>query len=122
MEIPKLKTLAEASQGNKKILKVILGGALVVLLAAFGMEATNNDFDLGKLTSGSSLEEAKIKRDENGNFLLESCEGDVYNCASFQYQEEAQEVLEKCGGVGYDINNLDGDSDGVACESLPSNK
>lgn len=119
-KIPKLKQLSEADAGTKKILKFIFGGALVILLAAFGMESTNNDWDLNKLMQGDSLQEAKIKRDENGNFLLQSCESDIYNCDTFTYQEEAQEVLEKCGGAGFDINRLDGDKDGVACESLPS--
>lgn len=35
-------------------------------------------------------------------------------CGSFQYQEDAQAAL-RAGGHG----NLDGDGDGIACESLP---
>lgn len=121
-KIPKLKQLAGADEGTKKILKFIFGGALVILLAAFGLESTNNDWDLNKLMQGESLDQAKIQRDGEGNFLLESCKSDVYNCAAFTYQEDAQEVLEKCGGAGFDINRLDGDKDGLACESLPSKK
>lgn len=119
MAIPKIKALANADGKTKNILKVVFGGLIVILLGAFGLEATNNDWDLGKLLSGSTMEEAKIKRDANGNFLLESCKSDIYNCASFTTQADAQEVLDKCGGAGYDINNLDGDKDGIACESLP---
>ncbi|OGC45248.1 hypothetical protein A2V49_01450 [candidate division WWE3 bacterium RBG_19FT_COMBO_34_6] len=119
-KIPKLKVLANAGSGTKKGLKYLFGVLILILLGAFGLEATNNDWDLGKLMSGESMSEAKIKRDANGNFLLESCKEDVYNCANFDTQPEAQEVLDKCGGAGYDINNLDGDKDNVACENLPS--
>lgn len=121
-KIPKLKQLSQADAGTKKILQFVFGGALVILMAAFGLEATNNDWDLGKLMQGESLQEAKIQRDEDGNFLLQSCDSDIYNCSAFTYQEEAQEVLEKCGGAGFDINRLDGDKDGVACENLPAKK
>lgn len=119
--IPKFKPIAEAGTKTKGGLKVLFGALLVILAGAFGLEATNNDWDLGKLMSGSSMSEAKIQRDANGNFLLESCKSDIYNCAAFKKQSEAQEVLDKCGGAGYDINKLDGDKDGIACESLPKN-
>lgn len=120
-KIPKLKALEGASDKTKGILKPLFGVLLLILAGAFGLELTNNDWDLNKLLSGSSMEEAKIKRDANGNFLLESCKSDIYNCASFTKQKDAQEVLDKCGGAGYDINKLDGDNDGIACESLPKN-
>jgi len=45
-----------------------------------------------------------------------NCESDTYNCGDFSTQAEAQEVFEYCGD---DIHRLDGDGDGVACESLP---
>jgi len=122
MAIPKFKPLANTSAEAKKIGKPVLIVVIAILLAAFGLESTNNDWDLGKLLSGSSMSEAKIKRDANGNFLLESCKSDLYNCANFQIQEEAQEVVDKCGGIGEDINELDGDKDGIACESLPKEK
>jgi micrococcal nuclease len=41
--------------------------------------------------------------------------GDL-DCSDFGSQQEAQEVLEEAPG---DPNRLDGDGDGVACESLP---
>ncbi|SFI88511.1 excalibur calcium-binding domain-containing protein [Amycolatopsis sacchari] len=41
---------------------------------------------------------------------------DTLNCGDFQYQEDAQAELEKNPA---DPNNLDGNDDGVACESLP---
>ena len=49
-----------------------------------------------------------------------SCAGDLYNCGDFATHEQAQACYEHClATVGYDIHRLDGDGDGIACESLP---
>ena len=48
-----------------------------------------------------------------------TCSHNAYNCEDFSTQAEAQRVFEACGGVGSDIHRLDGNKDGVACESLP---
>jgi len=45
------------------------------------------------------------------------CDYNAYNCADFSTQSEAQALYETCGSS--DIHWLDGDDDGVACESLP---
>ena len=133
MAIPKFKPLANASAGQKKVFKPILIGLLALLLGAFGLEATNNDFDLGKLLGGSSLQESKVSRDESGNILFDK-EGNMvtdstkgkkasdYNCDDFSTQPEAQSFFTKVGGTGNDLYRLDGDKDGTACESLPQNK
>ena len=42
----------------------------------------------------------------------------IYNCSDFSYQEDAQSVYNQDTS---DPNRLDGDGDGIACESLPSN-
>lgn len=42
-----------------------------------------------------------------------------YDCSDFSTQDEAQEFFESEGGPGDDYHNLDRDSDGIACESLP---
>lgn len=130
MAIPKLKSLAEANQGTKKIAKPALIAVIVILLGAFGLEVGNSDFDLGKLLGGSSLQESKVARDESGNLIYDK-EGNVvtdsaigkgadkYNCDDFSTQPEAQKFFNKVGGIKNDLNRLDGDSDGEACESLP---
>jgi hypothetical protein len=41
---------------------------------------------------------------------------DIYNCSDFRYQEDAQAVLDL---DPRDPHRLDGDKDGIACESLP---
>lgn len=143
MALPKFKPVANASEGTKKIIKPILIGLLAILAAAFGLEVSNNDWDLGSIFKGSSPSEAKILRDEqgnirrdangrivtrvtrdkNGNVVPGGTAGakytDEYNCSDFSTQPEAQRFFIKAGGVGNDTNRLDGDKDGVACEDLP---
>jgi hypothetical protein len=133
MAIPKFKPLAKASEGQKKVFKPILLVILAILAGAFGLEATSNDFDLGKLLGGSTIQESKVARDEQGNVdsTYYDKEGNVardqnsgkkasdYNCDDFATQPEAQQFFTKVGGTGNDLYRLDGDKDGTACESLP---
>lgn len=104
--------------------------AFIALLAAFGLEASQNDWDLGTLWETRSFEQAKVARDEAGNILFDKLgnittdssigkTADDYNCEDFATQPESQAFFEKVGGTGNDINRLDGDKDGQACESLP---
>jgi len=53
---------------------------------------------------------------DTGDYI---CNSDSYNCGDFDTHNEAQAVFEVCGGVGNDVHGLDGDNDGIACESLP---
>ncbi len=123
--------------------KKVLLGVLVLLLAALGLEVSNNDFDLGSITKGNSVADSKIQRDADGN-LLQNENGDFitrimrdingdevsagtagakytdeYNCDDFKTQPQAQKFFTKAGGPNKDVNGLDGDNDGEACESLP---
>jgi len=121
MALPKFKPLADTSQKTKNILKPILGVIFVILAGAFGLEATNNDWDVGKLLQGKSLEEARVMRDIKGNVVESGGKyTDQYNCDDFETQPEAQTFFKNAGGPSQDTNGLDGDNDGVACESLPS--
>lgn len=110
--------------------RIFLAVAFLALLAALGLEVSNNDWDLGRLMETKSFEQSKVARDESGNVLFDvfgnvttdTTKGkgaDDYNCDDFSTQPEAQNFFEKVGGVGNDLNRLDGDKDGVACESLP---
>ncbi len=46
-----------------------------------------------------------------------SCRSDRYNCADFETRCKARDMYDCCmRKVGYDVHNLDGDSDGIACE------
>jgi ABC-type multidrug transport system fused ATPase/permease subunit len=110
--------------------RVVLAVAFIAILAAFGLEASKNDFDVGKLIQTRSLQESKVSRDQSGNILFDKL-GNIttdtsagktaneYNCSDFKTQPEAQAFFEKVGGTQHDINRLDGNKDGVACESLP---
>jgi hypothetical protein len=120
MQIPKFKPLANVSDKQKRVFKPILIVILAILAGAFGLEASNNDWDLGKLFSGSSLSEAKVMRDKEGNVVTSGGKyTDEYNCDDFKTQPEAQKFYTNAGGVSEDTNRLDGDKDGEACESLP---
>jgi len=123
MAIPKFKPLENLSDGTKSKLKPLFIGLLAILGLAFGLETTNNDWDLGKLLSGESMEEARVMRDKEGNVVTEGGKyTDEYNCDDFETQPEAQRFFEKAGGVSKDTNNLDGDNNGEACQSLPNEK
>lgn len=127
---------------KRKVMKGVLGGVIVLLLGALGLELTNNDWDLGSIMSGESVSDSKVVRDEDGNAartedggymtrILRDLEGnevttggkytDEYNCADFTTQAQAQRFFEKAGGTRADTHRLDGDKDGIACESLPQN-
>lgn len=112
-------------------LRIYLAIAFILLLTAFGLEVSQNDWDLGKLWETKSFEQSKIIRDNSGNVLFDkfgeittdATKGklaDEYNCDDFSTKEEAQTFYDKVGGVGNDVNRLDGDKDGEACESLPA--
>lgn len=54
-----------------------------------------------------------------GNLVCD-CSGDALNCTDFSSQAAAQACMNYCIAQGAgDIHNLDGNVDGVACESLP---
>jgi hypothetical protein len=126
--------------------RIALAIAFVALLAAFGLTASNNDWNLNSIFSGSSVKDAKIqtdqkgnlKRDASGNFVTRVMRDklgnvvptgqtgakytDEYNCSDFSTQPEAQAFYDKAGGVKGDVNRLDANKDGVPCQSLPKGK
>lgn len=106
--------------------KVILGVVIALLLGAFGMEATQTDYDVQKLIETKSFAESKIERDvTTGNIInidnFCNAEKMDYNCSDFKTQTEAMSVYKRCGELGknMDVFRLDGDKDGLVCESLP---
>lgn len=108
---------------NNKTIKT--GAAIAGGIAglATGLEVADTDFDIEKLFETGSLKESLLERDEDGNLkniglICDAQEKDYYdyNCSDFKTQPEAQSVYEQCGT---DVNRLDGDNDGIVCESLP---
>jgi hypothetical protein len=114
--------------------KKVFLGLFALLGAALGLEVAQTDFDLGKLVeTGGDLKASKVLRDKVGNVVNEEdiVSGKVkrenvkytneYNCDDFKTQPEAQTFFLKAGGPNEDVNRLDGNNDGVACQSLPKN-
>ena len=125
-------------------LRIWMLGVAILLMVALGFEVSNTDVDLGSVVETGSFSDSVIERDEQGNLevsedgslltrLLRDKEGNVveegttgakytdeYNCDDFGTQPEAQAFFEKAGGVKSDVNRLDGNKDGVACQSLPA--
>ncbi len=105
--------------------KKLLLGTFAILGGALGMEATETDYDLGKLIEGEGLAGSKVLRDKEGNVVTDPALGkatDEYNCDDFSTKSEAQRFFENAGGTSADTNRLDGDKDGEACESLKKGK
>ncbi len=109
--------------------KKVLIGIMGLLGVGAGLEASNNDIDLGKLieTKGD-LKASKVLRDKEGNVVTEAeikagtktgKLTDEYNCDDFKNQPEAQKFFVNAGGVSGDTNRLDGNKDGTACTALP---
>ncbi len=126
-KLEQVKDRATDYSGSKtrKVGKGIVLGVIVVLLGALGLEATNNDWDLGKILSGQSISQSKVLRDKNGNITEDASKGkatDEYNCSDFASQPESQNFFRNAGGISKDTNRLDGDKDGQACEDLPVGK
>ena len=123
---PELKKVDLKNMKGWSLKKKILGGVIAILIAALGLEATNTDFDLGKLLGGEGVEAAKVIRDKEGNVVPMGTLGakaeDEYNCEDFATQPEAQKFYNAAGGVTKDFNRLDGNKDGSPCESLPKGK
>lgn len=137
------RTLNTENLKPKSGKKKLLLGVIVILLGALGLEFSGNDWNLNAMLSGDSVSGSKIERDVNGNLerdsqgnfvtremrdklgnvVPEGTQGakytDEYNCADFATQPEAQAFFEKAGGVSGDTNRLDGDKNGMACQSLP---
>jgi hypothetical protein len=109
--------------------KVVIGSMIALLLVAFGMEAKNTDYDLGKAIQTKSFSKAKIERDPvthnivNADAFCNAQEID-YNCSDFKTQKEANDIYQKCktAGKNMDAYGLDGDKDGKVCEALPIGK
>ncbi len=95
--------------------------AAVMLATALGLEIFGTDYDVGKLLKTGSLKESRIERTKDGKFwkIGDECTQETLDCNDFEYQEDAQDFYEKCGGLSNDVSGLDRDKDGVACEMLP---
>jgi 5-hydroxyisourate hydrolase-like protein (transthyretin family) len=108
--------------------KKVLIGIMGLLGVGAGMEASNNDIDLGKVIENKSFVGSKVLRDKDGNVVTaeevkagtkQGKYTNEYNCDDFKSQPQAQKFFANAGGVSNDTNRLDGNKDGKACTSLP---
>jgi endonuclease YncB( thermonuclease family) len=81
----------------------------------YGLNTRNSDWFKEAELNASSEKYGCLWKDYDDSVPI--CSSNYYNCADFDTQAEAQAVMEFCGSD--DIHYLDGDDDGVACESLP---
>ncbi|MCK5061864.1 excalibur calcium-binding domain-containing protein [Candidatus Parcubacteria bacterium] len=74
-------------------------------------------FILSVLTGCAASQASEPVVLESKTVITCSCRSDRYNCADFKTRRKAREKYECCmRKVGYDVHNLDRDSDGIACE------
>jgi hypothetical protein len=122
-----------------KIKTAFAVGLGIVLLAAIGIQTFDYDLDLASLWAGKSIAESRVQQTKDGIKLMGSCvkaQGKAtadLNCDNFKTQEEAQEKYDTCADQissynsgldkakvkSLDIYGLDGNKNGVVCESLP---
>jgi hypothetical protein len=98
------------------------------------VEVSNYDIDLGKLRDTGNIQESRVQT-KNGMKIFGNCVSDNVNCANFKTQPEAQAKYEACAEQiridnkktdkneikNLDIYGLDGNKNGIVCESLPKN-
>ncbi|MDP2925197.1 MAG: thermonuclease family protein [Nanoarchaeota archaeon] len=78
---------------------------------------SNNKNNINNKIDYNKTEYNKTK--ENEQEADYDCSSNIYNCADFKTQIEAQRAYDFCvKNIGKDIHRLDQDSDGVACEGL----
>jgi hypothetical protein len=88
--------------------RLLLWGIIIVLLIAAGLLFVF----VGNGTPVSDGENSTNSSDAG------TCGGSDYNCGDFESHEEAQSLFDTCGWEESDPHGLDGDNDGVVCESL----
>lgn len=121
-----------------KIIKTgfVIGIGLLILVA-LGIETLDYDLDLGTLWRTGNIAESRVQHRDDGIVLKGNCirskETNDLDCANFKTQAEAQAKYDQCAAevasynVGktssqiksLDIYGLDGNKNGIVCESLP---
>lgn len=97
----------------------------VILIISFNskeekiLETTESIQQENEEKTKTEITESTQQENEDSSTQDITCSYNAYNCSDFATHTEAQEVFEYCGGVNNDIHKLDGDNDGIACESLP---
>ena len=119
-------------------------GLGIILLAAIGIQTYNYDLDLGTLWRTGNIQESRTQQvtTKDGTVVrltgncVKPAGGDAgfdLNCSNFKTQPEAQAKYNECATaiaeantglaaskiMSLDVYGLDGNKNGIVCESLP---
>ena len=112
-------------------------GLIVLMLGALGMQVYDFDFDLWKLIETRSFTESRVDNVTDSEWnsytvITGTCNKNDFdlNCDDFDTQEQAQDQYNTCFDAlasnnpsidvkKLDIYWLDGNNNGIVCESLP---
>ena len=96
--------------------RLVLGILVIAVIIYLGVSRYRNH----NMKTDVHNQEALQSREATNQKEPCDCSYNRYNCADFSTQAEAQECYEYCLSLDKgDVHRLDGDNDGVACESLP---
>lgn len=101
------------------IYRTDLSGTVVVTASADGEYLVDADPSAPQLVTPAPSEMEDEAVSASGSSLAYDPNGSDRDCGDFASQEEAQAFYEAAGGPASDPHRLDGEGDGVACESLP---
>lgn len=97
------------------VIIAIVIGALITYFLYSEKNACLNVFTMDEFGEFDWHDSSNLYID--GDFYLNFCETDFYDCNDFCTQGDAQKVFDECALYG-DVHHLDSNNDGIACESL----
>jgi len=77
-----------------------------------------NESDSSQDSSSNAEQNTEDQNTVDTDYSQYTCKENTYNCSDFEEHDLIQGIYEHCGGPQKDVHYLDGDGDGVACESL----
>jgi hypothetical protein len=105
-----------SQEDNTYVYVVIRGGKVLVYNPVNGEYIKSFD-DFDEMSRDNRERHERLLNSLRGRSNEEYvCTSNYYDCSHFSTQSEAQKVYDACGAD--DIHFLDGDDDGVACETL----
>lgn len=116
---PEIRALYESVRAT--VYRTDLQGTVVVTAAADGSYTVRTERAGEPSVPGGNVESSTtlpVEPVPDAPELLYDPHGEDRNCGDFETQGQAQAFYEAAGGPGSDPHGLDGDGNGVACESL----
>lgn len=115
---PSAEALALYKGVGAQVYRTDLSGTVVVSATSDGGYAVNADPSAPQLAAPPPVEPEEAEPDATSSLAYDP-NGPDRDCGDFATQAEAQAFYESAGGPVSDPHRLDGEGDGVACESLP---